>query len=56
MRLDDAVVAANFEAVRQHYFTLRAMEGRLARNRLARATITFHPDLQGLGDPCSSRP
>jgi len=48
---DDAVVAANFEAVRQHYFTLRAMEGRLAAEQADRAGITFHPDLQGQNNP-----
>jgi protease secretion system membrane fusion protein len=47
IRLDDAVVAANFEAVRQHYFTLRAMEGRLAAEQAGQARIVFHPDLQG---------
>src|SRR3990170_3444977 len=51
IRLDDAVVAANFEAVRQHYFTLRAMEGRLAAEQADRAGITFHPDLQGQNNP-----
>lgn len=47
IRLDDAAVAANFEAVRQHYFTLRAMEGRLAAEQAGQARITFHADLQG---------
>lgn len=51
IRLDDAQVAANFEAVRQHYFTLRAMEGRLAAEQAGQARITFHPDLQGQSDP-----
>lgn len=51
LRLDDAAVAANFEAVRQHYFTLRAMEGRLAAEQAGQARITFHPDLQGRNEP-----
>jgi protease secretion system membrane fusion protein len=50
-RLDDAAVAANFEATRQHYFTLRAMEGRLAAEQAGQAAIAFHPDLQGQSDP-----
>lgn len=51
IRLDDAPVAANFEAVRQHYFTLRAMEGRLAAEQAGQAGITFHADLQGQNNP-----
>ena len=51
IRLDDAAMAANFEAVRQHYFTLRAMEGRLAAEQAGQTRITFHPDLQGKRDP-----
>lgn len=51
IRLDDAMLAANFEAVRQHYFTLRAMEGRLAAEQTGQARITFHPDLQKQNDP-----
>jgi membrane fusion protein, protease secretion system len=47
IRLDDAAVAANFEATRQHYFTLRAMEGRLAAEQAGQTQITFHADLQG---------
>lgn len=51
IRLDEAQVAANFEAVRQHYFTLRAMEGRLAAEQAGQAKIVFHPDLLGQNDP-----
>ena len=50
IRLDDASVSANFEAVRQHYFTLRAMEGRLAAEQAGQDRITFHPDLLGQND------
>ena len=51
IRLDDAQMAANFEAVRRHYFTLRAMEGRLAAEQAGQAGIVFHRDLQGQSDP-----
>ena len=45
LRLDDALVQANYEAVRQHYLTLRAMEGRLVAEQTGAAKISFHPDL-----------
>jgi len=50
IRLDDAAVSSNFEAIRQHYYTLRAMEGRLAAEQAGQAKITFHPDLLGQND------
>lgn len=43
--LDDAVARANYETVRQHYLTLRAMEGRLQAEQSNREAIVFHPDL-----------
>jgi protease secretion system membrane fusion protein len=43
--LDDAVARANYESVRQHYLTLRAMEGRLLAEQSNREAIAFHPDL-----------
>ncbi|MFA7269716.1 MAG: HlyD family type I secretion periplasmic adaptor subunit [Sterolibacterium sp.] len=43
--IDDAVSLANYESVRQHYLTLRAMEGRLLAEQSAQGKITFHPDL-----------
>ena len=43
--LDDAVARANYESVRQHYLTLRAMEGRLQAEQSNRERIVFHPDL-----------
>lgn len=45
-RLDDAAAKANFEAVRQRYLGLRAMQGRLQSEQRGLATITWHPDLQ----------
>lgn len=51
IRLDDALVLANFEAIRQHYLTVRAMEGRLAAEQTGQARIAFHPDLLKETDP-----
>lgn len=45
LSIDDAVSLANYESVRQHYLTLRAMEGRLLAEQSAQGKITFHPDL-----------
>lgn len=50
--IDDAVSLANYESVRQHYLTLRAMEGRLLAEQSGQGKITFHPDLlQAESDP-----
>ena len=50
--LDDSLVRANYEAVRQRYLTLRAMEGRLLAEQGGQSKITFHPDLlQEQNDP-----
>lgn len=46
LRIDNAVAVATYESVRQHYLTLRAMEGRLMAEQDNQPTITFHPDLQ----------
>ena len=43
--LDSAVARANFEAVRQRYLGLRAMQGRLLAEQAGRSVIDFHPDL-----------
>ncbi len=43
--LDDAVAKANYEAVRQRYLGLRAVQGRLLAEQAGAATISFHPDL-----------
>ncbi len=45
IRLDDALVLANTEAVRQRYMGLRAMESRLLAEQANSARIAFHPDL-----------
>jgi protease secretion system membrane fusion protein len=50
--LDDAVAKANYEAVRQRYLGLRAVQGRLLAEQLSASTIVFHPDLQAaVADP-----
>ena len=52
IRLDSAVARANYEAVRQRYLGLRAMQGRLEAEQRGAAQITFHPDLvQAASDP-----
>jgi len=52
IRLDEAVARANFEAARQRYVGLRAMEGRLQAEQLGLAKIKFHPDVvQASQDP-----
>lgn len=45
IRLDDAVARTNYESVRQQYFGVRAMEGRLLAEQTGQAKIDFHPDL-----------
>ena len=47
--IDDAVSLANYESIRQHYLTLRAMEGRLLTEQGGLGRITFHPDLLKAG-------
>lgn len=50
--LDDAVAKANYEAVRQRYLGLRAVQGRLLAEQSGAAAIVFHPDLQAaVADP-----
>ena len=46
LRLDAAVVRANYESVRQRYLGLRAMQGRLMAEQTGAARVTFHPDLE----------
>ena len=45
MRLDEAAARANFEAVRQRYIGLRAMEGRLLTEQRGQVKISFHKDV-----------
>lgn len=52
MRLDEAVARANFEAARQRYVGLRAMESRLQAEQRGASKISFHSDvLQDASDP-----
>ncbi len=46
LRLDAAVVRANYESVRQRYLGLRAMQGRLMAEQSGAARVAFHPDLE----------
>lgn len=52
IRLDEATAKANFEAARQRYLGLRALEGRLQAERLAINKLSWHADLQAaMTDP-----
>jgi len=52
IKLDEAVARANFEATRQRYLSLRAMQARLLSEQAGSKTITYHPDLVAGGqDP-----
>jgi protease secretion system membrane fusion protein len=52
LRLDGAVAKANYEAVRQRYLGLRAMQSRLFADQVGSKTISFHPDVQtAMNDP-----
>ena len=51
-RLEPAVVKANYEATRQRYYGLRAIEGRLLAEQANAPRISWHPDLsEGGKDP-----
>jgi protease secretion system membrane fusion protein len=55
-RLDDAVSRANFEATRQRYLALRAMESRLMAEQTGRERIEFGAELrEAAGDPLIAR-
>jgi protease secretion system membrane fusion protein len=45
IKLEDATAKANFEAARQRYLGLRAMQGRLLAEQTGQSAISFHPDL-----------
>lgn len=45
IRLDEAVARANFEATRQRYVGLLAMQGRLQAEQREQSSITFAPDV-----------
>ncbi|MBX9833811.1 MAG: HlyD family type I secretion periplasmic adaptor subunit [Burkholderiaceae bacterium] len=52
LRLDEAVARASYEAVRQRYLGLRAMQGRLLAEQQNRNRAEFHPDLlEARSDP-----
>ncbi len=46
IKLDEAVARANYEAVRQRYLGLRAMQGRLLAEQAGQAGYVMHPDLK----------
>jgi protease secretion system membrane fusion protein len=46
LRLDNATARASYEAVRQRYLGLRAMESRLIAENTDRPTVEFHSDVQ----------
>jgi membrane fusion protein, protease secretion system len=46
IKLDAATAKANFEASRQRYFSLRAMQGRLMAEQAGAPIITFNPELK----------
>jgi protease secretion system membrane fusion protein len=46
IKLDAAAAKANYEATRQRYLGLRAMQGRLVAEQVGSSVISFHPDLQ----------
>lgn len=51
MRLDDAMARANYEAARQRYLGLRAMQSRLQAEQTRSPTIRWHADLLQATDP-----
>jgi membrane fusion protein, protease secretion system len=52
IKLDEALARANFEASRQRYLSLRAMQARLLAEQSRGTTIQWHPDLvTGSADP-----
>ena len=57
VRMDDAVARANFEATRQRYLGLRAMEARLLAEQTGRERIEFSAELraEASSDPLIAR-
>lgn len=52
IELDEAVARANYEAVRQRYLGLRAMQGRLVAEQTGASKVDFHADLkEAASDP-----
>jgi protease secretion system membrane fusion protein len=56
LRLDDAASRANYQSIRQHYLSMRALESRLITEQMERDQIIAHPDLEAAGsDPVTRR-
>ncbi len=56
LKLDDAATRANFEAARQRYLGLRAMEGRLLAEQQGLGKISWHEDVhEAMTDPQIAR-
>jgi membrane fusion protein, protease secretion system len=52
IKLDEGTAKANFEASRQRYLSLRAMEARLVAEQTGAKSVSWHPDLvANSGDP-----
>ncbi|RZT75571.1 MAG: HlyD family type I secretion periplasmic adaptor subunit [Betaproteobacteria bacterium] len=50
LKLEDANARANYEAVRQHYLSLRSVEGRLLAEQSGATKISFHEDILKYAD------
>lgn len=50
LKVDTAIAQANFESIRLHYLTVRAMEGRLLAEQNNQNSIDFHSDLKQAAD------
>lgn len=46
VQLDEAAASATYQAVRQRYLSLRAIQARLLAEQQGRSSLVFHPDLQ----------
>lgn len=46
IRMDEATVRVSYEAARQRYLGLRAMQGRLVAEQTGASKMAFHPDLE----------
>lgn len=50
IKLDEAATRANYESIRQEYFSLRAMQGRLLAEQTGQPKMPIHPDLKAAAD------
>ena len=55
IELDAANARAGYQAIRQGYFSQRALEGRLLAESSGVAAISFHPDLTSEKDPFATQ-